>query len=61
VAAEEKQIAITPASTSFGTQPANLEGDVRWEGKTGGGAWTSLEVINDETLGFRGAGSCASA
>ena len=56
VAAEEKVVAITPASTSLGTQTANLEADVRWEGKTGVTTWTALEVVDDETLGLSRSG-----
>jgi predicted phage baseplate assembly protein len=56
VAAEEKPVAVVPASTSYGKQSANLEGDVRWEGKVDDERWVPLEVIGDETRGLTQSG-----
>jgi predicted phage baseplate assembly protein len=47
---------LAPASTSIAAGPVSLDGDLVWEGKTGGNTWTTLELVADETRALHQSG-----
>ncbi|WP_394849953.1 putative baseplate assembly protein [Pendulispora brunnea] len=56
VRTDEAAVKLEPASTSNPTEIVELEGDVRWEGRTGASSWKRLELVHDETRGLRRSG-----